>query len=175
MTNPGEFIAPVSERVPQSQNTQSLEIALETTAAWGTNPTKSHPSWGTYQKFLCPRFISQAQEVRSKFKEPNSLQGHLRQNYTARENTPRKEWVHKFVHILDPITKNGHMEVELRHGTVSGDDLVDSFFITFSINKSGPVLDIAFHDKENDDHPGIEHQTKGQSQDASPSTLIVLS
>ena len=53
--------------------------------------------------------------------------------------------------------------------------LLIAFFITFSINKSGPVLDIAFHDKANDDHPGIEYQTKGQSQDASPSHLIVLS
>ena len=86
--------------------------------------------------------------------------------------------MHKFMHILDPIAKNGHMEVELRHSTVSGDDLVDSFLITFSINKSRPVLDIAFrsnHDKANDDHPGIEYHTKGQSQDASPSNLIVLS
>ena len=66
------------------------------------------------------------------------------------------------------------MEVELRHGTVSRDDLVDSFLITFSINKSGPVLDIAFHDKANDDHPRIEYHTKGQSQDASPSNLIIL-
>ena len=82
--------------------------------------------------------------MRSKFKGQNSPQGHLRQNYTAMEHTPRKEWVHKFVHILDPIAKNGHMKVELRHGTVSGDDLVDRFLITFSINKSGLVLDIAF-------------------------------
>ena len=86
--------------------------------------------------------------------------------------------MHKFVHILDPIAKNGHMEVELRHGNVSGDDLADSFLITFSINKSHHVLDIAFrsnHDKANDDHPGIEYHTKRQSQDASPSNLIVLS
>ena len=47
--------------------------------------------------------------------------------------------------------KNWHMEVELRHG------IVDSFFIKLSINKSGPVLDIAFHDKENDDHSGREY------------------
>jgi len=175
MTDPGEFIAHVSDRVPQSQNTQTLETALGATAAWGTDPKESHPSRGTCQKFLRPRFISQAQEVRSKFKGSNSLQGHLRQYYTAGENTPRKERVHKFVHILEPIVKTWHMEVELRHGTVSRDDLVDSFLITFSINKSGPVLDIAFHDKANDDHPGIEYQTKGQSQDASPSNLIVLS
>ena len=121
------------------------------------------------------RCLSQAQEVRGKFKGQHSLQGHLRQYYTAGENTPRKERVHKFVHILEPIVKNWHMEVELRHGTVSRDDLVDRFLITFSINKSGPVLEIAFHDKANDDHPGIEYQTKGQSQDASRSNLIVLS
>ena len=36
MTDPGEFIAPVPKRVPQSQNSQSLEIALEATAAWGS-------------------------------------------------------------------------------------------------------------------------------------------
>ena len=107
MTDPGEFIAHVSDRVPQSQNTQTLETALGATAAWGTDPTKSHPCWGAYQKFLRPRFISQTQEVRSKFKRPNSLQGHLRKNYTAWENTPPKEWVHKFVHILDPIAKKG--------------------------------------------------------------------
>ena len=79
-------------------------------------------------------------------------------------NTPCKEWVHKFVHILDPIAKNGHMKVELRHGTVSGDDMVDHFLITFSINKSGLVLDIAFrshHDKANVDHLGIGYQIKG--------------
>ena len=58
---------------------------------------------------------------------------------------------------------------------MSRDDLVDSFLITFSINKSGPILDIAFHNKANGDHPGIEYQNKGQSQDASPSNLIVLS
>ena len=116
--------------------------------------------------------------MRSKFKGWNSPQGHLRQNYTVMENTPRKEWVHKFVHILDPIAKNGHMKVELRHGTVSGDDLVDRFFITSSINRSHLVLDVAFwshHDKANVDHPGIGYQTQGQSQDASASNLIVLS
>ena len=94
------------------------------------------------------------------------------------ENTPRKEWMHKFIYILDPIAKNGHMKVELRHSTVSGDDLVDRFLIAFPINKSGPVLDIAFrsnHDKANVDHPGIGYQIKGQSQDASASNLIVLS
>ena len=134
----------MSEQLPQSKNTQSLEIPLEATVAWGTDLTRSHPSRGIYQKFLCPRFIIQAQEARSKFKGPNRLQKRLRQNYTARENTPRQEWVHKFVHIMDPIAENGHVEVELRHGTVSGDDLVDSFLVTFSINKSGLVFDIAF-------------------------------
>ena len=178
MTDPGEFIAHVSDRVHQSQNTQTLETALGAKAAWGTDPKKPRPSWGTCQKFLRPNFLSQAQEVRSKFKGSNSLLGHLRQYYTAGENKPRKKGVHKFVHILATITKQWPMEGELRHGLVSRDDLSASFLITFSINKSSPVLDIAFRSalaKVYDDHPGVEYQTKGQSQDDSSSNLTVLS
>jgi len=71
------------------------------------------------------------------FHGQNSPQDHLRQCYAAWENIPREEWVHKFMHTLEPIAKNWYMEAELRHG--------------------------------------IEYQTKGQNQEASPSNLIVLS
>ena len=51
------------------------------------------------------------------------------------KNIPRVEWVHKFVHTLEPIAQNWYMEAELL--------------------------------------PGIEYQTKGQNQEASPSNLTV--
>ena len=176
MTDPGEFLTHMSDRAPQSQNTQSMEIALGAIAAWGTDSTKSNPSRGTCQKFMCHRFISWAQEVRNKLKGPNSLQGYSKQNYTVRENTPHKEWVHKGVHILDPVEKNRHIEVELRHGIISGDCFI-SFLITLFINKSGPVVDIAFrssYDRATDVYPGVDYQTKGQNHVARPSNLRVL-
>ena len=49
--------------------------------------------------------------------------------------------VHRFVHTLEPIAKNWYVEVELRHGTVSWDSLVDSFVLTFSINEVCLALD----------------------------------
>ena len=58
----------MSEQVPQSQNTQRLEIAIDATAAWGADHTDPQLCRGTCQKFVHPKFIRQAQEVRSKFK-----------------------------------------------------------------------------------------------------------
>ena len=95
---------------------QTLETALGATAAAWTDYKKSTPSWGSFQKFLCLSFINQFQGVRSKFNGQNSPQEHLRQSFAVGDNIPREEWVHKFVHTLEPIAQNWYMEAELRHG-----------------------------------------------------------
>ena len=115
MTDPGEIIPPMSEQVPQSQNTQHLEIAIEAKTAWGTDHTEPQPRRGTCQKFLRPKVTRQAQEMRSKFTGRNSPQEHWKQSYPAWGNIPREEWVHKFVHTLEPIAQNWYMEAEIRH------------------------------------------------------------
>ena len=51
---------------------------------------------------------------------------------------------------MEPVAKNWYAEVELRHGTVSWDSLVDSFVITFSINEA--CSDKVFDDKEIDEY-----------------------
>ena len=51
-------------------------------------------------------------------------------------------------------------EVELRHGTVSWDCLVDSFVLTFSINEVSPALDTVvrlIHTKLFDDQEIVEY------------------
>ena len=116
---------------------QTLETALGATVVGWTDHKKSTPSRGASQKFLRLSFMNQVQEARSKFIGQNSPQEHLRQNYAAWDNIPRAEWVHQFVHTLEPLAQNWYMEAALRHG--------------------------------------IEYQTKGQNQEASPSNLTVLS
>ena len=77
--------------------------------------------------------------------------------------------MHKFVHTLEPIAKNWYTEVELRHGTVSWDDLVDSFILTFSVNEVCPALDAAvrlIHTKIFDDQEIGEYQTDWAAQEA---------
>ena len=137
LIDPREFIAHFSEQVPKLQRMQTLETALGATTAWWTDHKNSTPRWGACQNFLHLRFINQFQEVRSKFNGKNSPQEHLRHSYVAWANIPREEWVHKFVHTLDPIAKHWYMEADLRHG--------------------------------------LEYQTKGQNQEASPSNLTVVS
>ena len=83
------------------------------------------------------------------------------QCYEAWKYVPCEEWVHRFVHTLEPIAKNRYAEVELCHGTVSWDSLVDSFVLTFSINEVCPALDAAIrviHTKAFDDKEIAEHQ-----------------
>ena len=67
MTDPRKIILQMPEQVPQSQNIQHLEIAIDATAAWGADPTKVQLRRRTYQKVARTTFIRQAQEVRSKF------------------------------------------------------------------------------------------------------------
>ena len=58
------------------------------------------------------------------------------------------------MHTLEPIAKKWYAEVELHHGTVSWDSLVDSFVLTFSINEVCLALDVAIrliHTKVFDD------------------------
>ena len=92
--------------------------------------------------------------MRSRFNGKTSPQEHLEQCYGSWKHVPREEWVHRFVHTLEPVAKNWYAKVELRHGTVSWDSLVDSFVLAFSINEVCPALDIAIrliHTKVFDD------------------------
>ena len=98
--------------------------------------------------------MNRPQEVRSRFNGQTKPQMHLKQCYKAWEHVPHAEWVHRFVHTLDPIVKNWYAEVELRQGTVSWDTLVDSFVLTISINEVFPTLDASIrliHTKVFDD------------------------
>ena len=67
----------------------------------------------------------------------------MEQWYEAWKHVPHEEWVHRFVHTLEPIAKDWYAKVELRHGTVRWDSLVDSFVLTLSINEGFPILDAA--------------------------------
>ena len=79
--------------------------------------------------------MDQLQEVWSRFNGKTSPEEHLEQCYEAWKHVPYEEWVHRFIHTLEPVAKNWYAEVELRHGIVSWDSLVDSFVLTFSINE----------------------------------------
>ena len=73
------------------------------------------------------------------------------------------------MHTLEPIAKKWYAEVELRHGTVSWDCLVDSFVLTFSINGVCPALDTAvrlIHTKVFDDQEIAEYQPDWKEQEA---------
>ena len=72
------------------------------------------------------------------------------------------------MHTLEPVTKNWYAEVELLHGTVSWDSLVDSFVLTFSINEVCPALDVAIrliHTKVFDDREIAEYQPDWKAQE----------
>ena len=124
-TDPEQFIVQFSEQVPDSQKMETLDSAFRATVAqWWNGHKKYMHSWEAFQKSLCLRFRDQPQEVQSRFNGKTSPQGHLEQCYEAWKHVPREEWVHRFVHTLEPIAKNGYAEVELLHGTVSWDILL---------------------------------------------------
>ena len=73
------------------------------------------------------------------------------------------------MHTLEPIAKNWYTEVELHHGTVSWDSLVDSFVLTFSINEVCPALDVAImliNTKVFDDQELAEYHPDWKEQEA---------
>ena len=114
---------------------ETLDLAFRATAArWWNGHRKYIHSWEVCQQSLRLRFMDRPQEVRSKFNGQTSPQQHLEQCYEAWKHVSHAEWVHRFVHTLEPIAKNWYVKVELHHGTVSWDTLVDSFVLTFSIN-----------------------------------------
>ena len=107
--------------------------------------------------------------MRSRFNSKTNPQGHLEQCYEAWKHVPCEEWVHRFVHTLEPVAKNWYAKVELRHGTVSWVSLVDSFVLTFSINEDCLALDAAIrvmHTKVLDDKEIAEHQLDCKEQEA---------
>ena len=93
----------------------------------------------------------------------------MEQCYDAWKHVPCEEWVHRFVHTLEPIAKNWYAEVELHHGTVSWVSLVDSFVLTFSINEDFPALDTTIrvtHTKVFDDKEIAKYQPDWKEQEA---------
>ena len=93
----------------------------------------------------------------------------MEQCYEAWKHVPREEWVHRFVHTLEPIEKSWYAKVELHHGTVSWDCLVDNFVLTFSTNEVFPALDAAIrliHSKVFDDQEIAEYQPDWKAQEA---------
>ena len=90
-----------------------------TTARWWNGHKKYIQSWEACQKLRHLRFVDKPQGVRSRFNGQTSPQEHLEQCYEAWKHVPREEWVHRFMHTLEPVAKNWYAEVELRHGTVS--------------------------------------------------------
>ena len=53
------------------------------------------------------------------------------------------EWVHRFIHTLDPVPRNWYTETELRKGTITWPLLIDSFLLTFSFESEYPNIDQA--------------------------------
>ena len=117
--------------------------------------------------FLRLRFMDQPQEVRSRFNGKTSPQEHLEQCYEAWKHVPCEEWVHRFVHTLEPKAKNWYAKVEIRHGTVSWVSLANSFLLTFSITEVFPALDATIrliHTKVFDDKEIAEYQPDWKEQ-----------
>ena len=77
-------------------------IFRATVARWWNGHKKNIPSWEVCQNFLFLRFMDQPQEVRSRFDGKTSPQEHLAQCYEAWKHVPQEEWVHRFVHTLEP-------------------------------------------------------------------------
>ena len=89
--------------------------------------------------------------------------------YEVWKYVPQEEWVHRFVHTLEPIARNWYAEAELRRETVSWDCLVDSFVLTFSTNEVCPALDVAIrliHTKVFDDQEVEEYRPDWKTQEA---------
>ena len=73
------------------------------------------------------------------------------------------------LYTLEPVAKNWYAEVELCHGAVSWDSIVDSFVLTFSINEVCPTLDAAIrliHTNVFDDKEIAEYQPDWKEQEA---------
>ena len=92
---------------------QTLETALGATVAGQIDNNKTTPSWEASQQFLCLSFITQVQVARHNFIGKNGPQTHSRHSYAAWDTIPCEEWVHKFVHTLEPLAQKWYMEAAL--------------------------------------------------------------
>ena len=157
---------------------ETLDSAFRATIARWWNGHKQHiHSWRNCQKFLRLRFVDQPREVQSRFNGKTNPQVHLEQCYEAWRCVPREEWIHRFIHTLEPIAKNWYAEVELRHGTVSWVTLADSFVLTFYVDDIFPTLDAAIrliHTKVFDDKEIAEYQPDWKEQEANASECYNL-
>ena len=107
--------------------------------------------------------------MQSRFNGKTSPQGHLEQCFEAWKHVPHEEWIHRFVHTLEPIAKHWYAEAELRQDTVSWDRLVDSCVLTFSTNEDCLALDVAiklFHTKIFDDQEVVKYRLAWKAQEA---------
>ena len=86
---------------------ETLDSVFRVVAArWWNGHKKYIHSWRACQKFLRLRFMDQPREVRIRFNGKTNPQEHLEQCYEAWKHVPHEEWVHRFVHTLEPIENN---------------------------------------------------------------------
>ena len=153
LTDPGELIVQFAEQALELQRIQAPGVALRATIAiWWNGHKKYIHSWEDCQKSLHLSFTDQPQEVRRKFNVQNSSQEHFKRCYAAWEHVPCQEWVHRFVHTLEPVAKKWYMEVKIQHDTAVR----------------------LIHNKELDDQDRDEYQTDAQNQGDSVPNLTSL-
>jgi len=170
LANLEEFLEQFLVQVPDSQKMQALASAFRATASrWWNGHKQIIKSLGDCQNFLRLRFIERPQEVQNKYNGRTDPREHLEQCYAAWKNVPHEEWVHRFVHTLESAAKNWYAKAELRHGTLRGVNLADSFILTFAVDDECPSLDAAvrlIHAKVFDDEEVMQYQPNWEKTEA---------
>lgn len=85
-------------------------------------------------------------EINVKYDGKVDPREHIHLCTTTWEEIPRHEWVHGFIHTLEIIPQNWYLETELRHGTMSWEDMADGFILTFSFEDDFPCIDSALQE-----------------------------
>jgi hypothetical protein len=62
------------------------------------------------------------------------------------ELTPKKEWMHRFIHTLETIPKNWYLELEMHRDTTDWDYMTQRFKVTFTFEHESPLVDVALQD-----------------------------
>ncbi len=58
---------------------------------------------------------------------------------------PQKEWVHIFVHILYIVPRNWYIELGLRRGIITWEEMCEKIVSTFTFEDDSPSIDASFH------------------------------
>jgi hypothetical protein len=54
---------------------------------------------------------------------------------------PKKEWTHRFIHMLETVPWNWYQELEVHRQMMNWEELIQKFKVTFTFEVESPLVD----------------------------------